>query len=73
MAVMVKADSGQIDNAPPAPGTDDMDEIWSAANSTATGNATVADYMSGLNTDGTTKTGCSYIVESDGSVTQTCP
>lgn len=72
MAVMVKADSGQIDTAPPG-GTTDMDLIWSVASTTATGNATVADFMTGLNSDGTTKTGCSYEVTSDGEVTQTCP
>ena len=48
--------------------TDDLDTITTDA-----GAKILSSYMTGLNSDGTVKTGCHYTFSSDGSVNQTRP
>jgi len=50
---------------------DDMDEVGAMVSAAF---RPVSYYMVGLDTDGTTRTGCSYTFQSDGRLTgQTCP
>ena len=71
MAVMVKADSGQIDDTNGGVATGDMDEFSSTGNGTTW---RVSNFMTGLDDDGLCKTGCTYRVTANGTVTQEyCP
>ena len=74
MAVMVKADSNSIQNGADV-ATNDLSDIWSVDSDDADdGRAYVSDFMVGLESDNTTKTGCSYTVTGNGTVTQSgCP
>ncbi|UCD09868.1 MAG: hypothetical protein JSU79_04275, partial [Dehalococcoidales bacterium] len=75
MAVMVKADSNQIDYFPIG-GTSDIMSEWSSDDSddSVDGTAYLSDFMVGLESDNTTKTGCSYTISANGTVTQSgCP
>ena len=66
MALLTESVSGLIDV--PASDTNDMTDISTA---TASGPQTLADYMTGLNTDGTIKTpGVTYTIDQFGQVTQ---
>jgi prepilin-type N-terminal cleavage/methylation domain-containing protein len=71
MAVMVKADSGEIDHGT-GNATSDLSMVYSdmTANGTTT-QVRVSDYMTGL--DGTSvKSGCTYEVSTEGEVIQVC-
>jgi prepilin-type N-terminal cleavage/methylation domain-containing protein len=71
MAVMVKADSGLIDDTYGGVATGDMDEFSSTGNGTTW---RVSNFMTGLDDDGYCKTGCTYRVTANGTVTQvSCP
>jgi type IV pilus assembly protein PilA len=64
MAVMAKSEGYMAPGGP----TDDMDQLQSAS-----GNITVSEFMTNLNADHTTKSGCEYTVTANGTVTQSCP
>ena len=67
MAVMVKSDSGTIENEADV-AHENLSLIWSDdANAVK---YTLADYMVGLDSDNTTKTYCDYTVTANGTVTQ---
>ena len=65
MAMLADSTSGNLTAAGP---TSDMDDV-----TTDGGAVILSAYMTGLNADGTVKTGCIYTFASDGSVTQTTP
>ncbi len=69
MALMVEATSGKIDT-PAAAATDNLGEIKSI---TASGEKTLASYMTGLTDENKVKTGCKYSVTAEGVVTQVKP
>ena len=69
MAMMVDSASGELDAAVAA--TNDMDTVL--ATETATGDLKLSTYLTGLNADGTVKTGCMYEFLKDGTVIQTTP
>lgn len=66
MAMLSESTAGQLDQA--YTGVKDMDLV--KANS---GNLTLSSYLTGLDTQGMVKTGCTYNFAQDGSVTQTTP
>ena len=66
MAMMTDSASGQLDGA--FPNVSDMDTV--TANSTG---LLLSSYMTGLNSDGTVKTGATYTFTVEGTVTQTTP
>ena len=63
MAMMADSTAGELDAAVTA--EDDMDLILADS-----GAKKLSDYLSGLNTDGTVKSGCTYTFTTDGTVTQ---
>jgi len=69
LAMMVDSASGQLDGAVAA--TNDMTTVL--ATETAAGDLNLAMYMTGLNADGTVKSGCTYAFTVEGDVTQTTP
>jgi len=66
MAMLVDSTAGELDGAVAA--TADMDTVTADA-----GAKVLSSYMTGLNSDGTVKTGCTYAFAVDGTVTQTTP
>jgi len=66
MGMLTDAASGQLDAAVAA--TDDMDTVLATVS--AAGDINLSMYMSGLNADGTVKSGCTYAFAIDGTVTQ---
>ena len=66
MALLADSTAGQLDAA--VSGVSDMDTVTADA-----GAKKLSDYMTGLNADGTVKTGCTYSFTVDGQVTQTTP
>jgi prepilin-type N-terminal cleavage/methylation domain-containing protein len=69
MALIIDSNSGKIET-----GANTMTNVLSTiSSSTQNGTHTVADYMTGLSTNGTTKTGCYYRITSAGAVTQQTP
>ncbi len=66
MALMADSTAGVLDAGYSATG--DLDTVFADS-----GNLTLSSYMTGLNTDGTVKTGCTYAFTTDGAVTQTTP
>jgi type IV pilus assembly protein PilA len=67
MAMIMDSTSGNITGGIGVP-TQDMDDI-----TTDGGSLVLSDYITGLNADGTVKTGCTYAFTADGTVTQTTP
>jgi hypothetical protein len=67
MAMLADSSSGNITAGYGAP-TNDMDTI-----TTDGGIRVLSTYLTGLNPDGTIKSGCSYVVAIDGTVTQIIP
>jgi hypothetical protein len=67
MAMLADSSSGNITAGYGVP-TNDMDTI-----TTDSGKRILNTYLTGLNPDGTVKSGCSYIVAIDGTVTQIIP
>lgn len=65
-AVLADSESGQLDSAVST--TADMDGV-TADN----GDLTLSNYLTGLDADGTVKSGCTYAFTEDGTVTQTTP
>jgi len=63
MAMLADSSAGVLDSA--QSGISDMDTPASDS-----GNLTLSSYMTGLNTDGTVKSGCTYDFATDGTVTQ---
>ena len=68
MAMMADSTSGNLTDVNGGATTGDMDLI-----TTDTGSLLLSDYVSGLNADGTVKTGCTYAFTADGTITQTTP
>ncbi len=66
MAMMTDSTAGQLDAA--YPGVSDMDTVLADS-----GAKKLSDYITGLNTDGTVKTGVTYSFTVEGTVTQTTP
>ena len=64
MAMLADSSAGVLDAAITT-GTSDMDDPVSDS-----GNLTLSSYMTGLNADGTVKSGCTYTFATDGSVSQ---
>jgi len=67
MGMLTDAASGQLDAAITT-ATGDMSSVL--ATKDTTGDLNLAMYMSGLNADGTVKSGCTYTFAIDGTVTQ---
>ena len=61
MAMIAESTAGQLDAA--AANVSDMDTVTADS-----GALLLSDYMTGLNTDGTVKTGCNYTISIDGSI-----
>ncbi len=66
MALMADSAAGVLDAA--ASGVSDLDTVTADS-----ANLTLSSYMTGLNTDGTVKTGCTYAFTTEGAVAQTTP
>ena len=66
MALMADSTAGVLDAA--ASGVSDMDTVTADS-----ANITLSSYLTGINTDGTVKTGCTYDFTVEGTVTQTTP
>jgi prepilin-type N-terminal cleavage/methylation domain-containing protein len=66
MAMLADSTAGVLDAAYPT--TADMDTVFADS-----GTANLSGYMTGLNADGTIKSGCTYAFTTDGTVTQTTP
>jgi prepilin-type N-terminal cleavage/methylation domain-containing protein len=66
MAMLADSTAGVLDQAYTA--TADMDTVQAD-----TASANLSNYMTGLNADGTIKSGCTYAFTTDGTVTQTTP
>ena len=66
MAMMADSTAGVLDGA--SSGVSDLDLVLADS-----GNITLSSYVTGINTDGTVKTGCTYDFTADGTVTQTTP
>ncbi len=66
MAMLTDSTAGQFDAA--YSDISDLDTVLAD-----TGAKKLSDYITGLNTDGTVKTGCTYSFTVDGAVTQTTP
>jgi len=76
MAVMVRADSNEIDDFPNGNPLDDSDIMsdWYSADASAPGGTVyLSDFLVGLDSDNVTKTGCSYVISANGTVTQIPP
>ncbi len=71
MAMMVDSGSGQLDALVPT--TADMDDVLATSPGGLPGDLLLSAYVTGLNADGTVKTGCTYAFTIDGTVTQTVP
>ena len=76
MAMMVDSGSGELDAAVPT--TADMDLVLATKPAIppappVPGDLLLSAYVTGLNADGTVKTGCTYAFTIDGTVTQTVP
>lgn len=69
MALLSEAKTGQLDAAVAA--TSDMDNVLGTE--TVAGDLVLSAYMTGLNADGTVKSGCTYAFDIAGNVTQTVP
>ncbi len=67
MAMLADSTTGVL--TPVTTATADMDTVVT----TDTTALLLSAYMSGLNSDGTVKSGCTYTVTADGTVTQTTP
>jgi len=67
MAMLADSTTGAL--TPVAIPTADMDGVAT----TDTTPLILSDYMTGLNADGTVRSGCTYAFSADGSVTQTTP
>ena len=63
MAMLADSSAGVLDSA--YIGVSDMDTVLADS-----GNYTLSSYLTGLNADGTVKSGCTYDFTTDGSVTQ---
>lgn len=74
MALLAETKTGALDAAV-AVATDDLDTVVGTSVGAVfpAGDIALSDYVTGLNADGTTKTGCSYAFTTDGTVTQTLP
>ena len=68
MAMMADSTSGNITDNNGGAATSDLDLITTDA-----GAVVLSSYISGLNADGTVKTGCTYTFAADGSIVQTTP
>jgi len=68
MAMMADSTSGNITDTNGGAATSDLDLI-----TTDTGSLLLSAYVSGLNADGTVKTGCTYTFSADGTIVQTIP
>ena len=66
IAMLVDSTAGVLDAA--ASGVSDLDLVLADS-----GNITLSSYVSGINADGTVKTGCTYDFTVDGEVGQTTP
>ncbi len=66
MAMLADSTAGQLDSA--QNDISDMDLVTAD-----TGALVLSDYITGLNSDGTVKSGCTYSFTVDGTVTQTTP
>ena len=66
MALIADSTAGQLDAV--VTNASDMDTVLAD-----TGAKKLSDYMTGLNANGTVKTGCTYSFAVDGTVTQTTP
>jgi len=66
MAMLADSTAGTL---APVSGVSDMDTVLT----TDTTALILSDYLTGLNADGTVKTGCTYDFATDGTVTQTTP
>jgi type IV pilus assembly protein PilA len=69
-ALLADSKSGQLDSAI-STATSDMSSV--KATKTTTGDINLSQYMSGLDSSGHVKTGCTYAFTIDGTVTQTLP
>jgi type IV pilus assembly protein PilA len=72
MAMLAESANGSIDINPTYP-TDQLDEVGTYDTQTPAQPIYVSQYMTGLNSDGTPKTGCKYSFGSTGNVSQTIP
>ena len=66
MALIADSTAGELDAA--YTDVSDLDTVLADS-----GAKKLSDYMTGLNTDGTVKTSCTYSFAQDGTVTQTTP
>ena len=66
MALIADSTAGELDAA--YTDVSDLDTVLADS-----GAKKLSDYMTGLNTDGTVKTSCTYYFAQDGTVTQTTP
>ena len=66
MALLADSTAGVLDGT--VASTADMDNVTAD-----TGAVVLSTYVTGLNTDGTVKSGCTYAFATDGTVTQTTP
>jgi len=73
MAMMVDSASGELDAD--VADTNDMDNVVATAPNAipVPGDLVLTAYLTGLNADGTVKTGCTYAFLMDGTITQTTP
>jgi prepilin-type N-terminal cleavage/methylation domain-containing protein len=67
MALLADSQVGEIDSA--VENTNDMDDVTATSDNTT---HKLSEYMTGLNTDGTVKTDCTYSFTTNGQVTQSC-
>jgi prepilin-type N-terminal cleavage/methylation domain-containing protein len=66
MAMLADSTTGAVDVDPVIDNEDDMDNVTT----TDTTPLVLSDYMTGLNADGTVRSGCTYDISSDGTVTE---
>lgn len=69
IAMLSDSASEQLDAAVAA--TADMDDV--VATQSAAGDLVLSNYLTGLNADGTVKSGCTYTFTVEGGITQTTP
>lgn len=69
IAMLSESALEQLDAAVAA--TADMDDV--VATQSAAGDLILSDYLTGLNADGTVKSGCTYSFTIEGDITQTTP
>ena len=67
MAMLAESTTGLL--TPVTTATDDMDTVQT----TDTTPLVLSDYVTGLNADGTVKSGCTYTFAADGTIVQTTP